>query len=120
MKITIYELLGLVKDGKAPKKIIYGYCEYEFVKGFNNYKNKDGLYLFEYLFANEYDALNKIVEIIEEKPKKIDEINFRNEKGETLIGANMWEFYYRLNELRNAVNYLLEKSDKDDRDKNVV
>lgn len=23
MKITIYELLGLVKDGKAPKKIKY-------------------------------------------------------------------------------------------------
>ena len=28
MKITIYELLGLIKDGKAPKKIKYENREY--------------------------------------------------------------------------------------------
>ncbi len=112
MKVTIHELLNLVHRKEAPKKIIYGYCEYEFDSEINDYKNADGLKLFSYLFGNETMVLAKEVEIIEEKPKKIAKINFRNEKGETLIGANMWEFYYRLNELRNAVNYLLEKSDK--------
>ncbi|MBR3672857.1 MAG: hypothetical protein IKN65_00975 [Clostridia bacterium] len=29
MKITIYELLGMVKDGKAPKKIKWGYHNFE-------------------------------------------------------------------------------------------
>ena len=30
MKITFYELLRLVKDGKAPKKIIYNSIELEY------------------------------------------------------------------------------------------
>ena len=30
MKITMYELLGLVKDGKAPKKIKYNGVELEY------------------------------------------------------------------------------------------
>ncbi len=33
MKITMYELLGLVKDGKAPKKIKYKYTLYEYDSG---------------------------------------------------------------------------------------
>ena len=32
MKITIYELLGLVKDGKQPNKIKYNGHEYKFYK----------------------------------------------------------------------------------------
>lgn len=51
-------------------------------------------------------------EEIEEKHKKIEKVDFKNEKGETLIGANMWSFYYKIEELRNAVNYLLEKVGK--------
>lgn len=31
MKITIYELLGLVKDGKAPKKIAYNSVILEYI-----------------------------------------------------------------------------------------
>ena len=30
MKITMYELLGLVKDGKAPKKIVYNGIRLEY------------------------------------------------------------------------------------------
>lgn len=37
MKIEIIELLNLVRDKKAPKNIIYGYCEYEFVERSNDY-----------------------------------------------------------------------------------
>ncbi len=33
MKITIYELLGLIKNGKAPKKIKYENMNYSLVDG---------------------------------------------------------------------------------------
>jgi hypothetical protein len=77
MKIKIYELLGLIKDGKAPKKVKY--CDEIFT--FNN----DGCnFLYKYqvgkcqLFG--CCKLNDEVEIIEEK-KKIPEKIFES-KGE--------------------------------------
>ena len=53
MKIEIIELLNLVHDNKAPKKVLYGYCEYRFSEEENDYQNNDGLYLFEWVFGNE-------------------------------------------------------------------
>lgn len=69
MKITIYELLGLVKDGKAPKKIRYDGTIYE-------YSENDDFYYWEGLslyreFATNGNCLDNEVEIIEED-KKID------------------------------------------------
>ena len=40
MKITLYELLGLIKDGKAPKKIKYDGTIYE-------YSENDDFYYWE-------------------------------------------------------------------------
>jgi hypothetical protein len=63
MKITMYELLGMVKDGKAPKKIKYKYKKYNF--------DDDGIYtkkiIADLLFECDYN-LNDEVEIIEEEP----------------------------------------------------
>lgn len=53
-------------------------------------------------------------EIIEDKPKKINEFAFTNYKGDVVIGANIYAFYYKIIELIKVVNYLLEKSDKDE------
>ena len=69
MKITIYELLGLVKDGKAPKKIRYDGTIYE-------YSENDDFYYWEGLslyreFATNGNCLDNELEIIEED-KKID------------------------------------------------
>lgn len=69
MKITIYELLGLIKDGKAPKKIRYDGTIYE-------YSENDDFYYWEGLslyreFATNGNCLDNEVEIIEED-KKID------------------------------------------------
>jgi len=69
MKITMYELLGLVKDGKAPKKIKYDGTIYE-------YSENDDFYYWEGLslyreFATNGNCLDNEVEIIEE-PKKIE------------------------------------------------
>jgi len=75
MKITMYELLGLVKDGKAPKKILYNnYRVYE-LDEYNHYmyKDIDNTYidLYDETFNCELDEfLNDKVEIIEYKEEK--------------------------------------------------
>ena len=80
MKITIYELLGLVKDGKAPKKIKFRNEIYEYKNniedGFIDYagiekETNERFYLSSYI-GNNYisDIFTDEVEIIEE-PKEI-------------------------------------------------
>lgn len=71
MKVTMYELLGLVKDGKAPKKIAYNSVILEYAEGNEDYYSYYGRGLFEYKFTTCNDFLNDEVEIIEE-PKKIE------------------------------------------------
>lgn len=74
MKITMYELLGMVKDGKAPKKIKFNniYCYYRECKNeYVDFTNKP-IIQWDYVVMN---SLNDEVEIIEgEKkiPKKLD------------------------------------------------
>lgn len=81
MKITIYELLGLVKDDKAPKKIKFKNVIYEYKNniedGFIDYvgiekETNVKFYLSSYI-GNNYinDIFTDEVEIIEE-PKKIE------------------------------------------------
>lgn len=69
MKITMYELLGLVKDGKAPKKIAYNSVILEYAEGNEDYYSYYGRGLFEYKFTTCNDFLNDEVEIIEESKK---------------------------------------------------
>lgn len=72
MKITIYELLGLVKDGKAPGKIKTntGIFKLEIEDGQLHYRcNDGGILIFDYYIEN--NKLNNEVEIIEEEPKPI-------------------------------------------------
>ena len=71
MKIDFYTLLGLVKDGKAPKKIKFGNIELEYDEKNEDYYSYYGGGLFEYKFGNCINFLNDGVEIIEE-PKKIE------------------------------------------------
>ena len=75
--MKIINLLNLVYEKKAPKKILYKYCEYEFSSFFEDYVNKDGLRLFSYLFNNEEQVLYLEIEIIEDKTKKIEKNNNR-------------------------------------------
>lgn len=69
MKITIYELLGMIKDGKAPKKIKFNniYCYYRECKNeYVDYTNKP-IIQWDYVVMN---SLNDKVEILEEENKK--------------------------------------------------
>lgn len=74
MKITIYELLGSVKDGKAPKKIKYKNNIYEYDGETQNYCSPINM-IWDFLIKEDIVALlDDEVEIIEE-PKKIEKID---------------------------------------------
>ena len=90
MKITMYELLGLVKDGKAPKKIKYDGEEYKITKillednnYYFNYINED----MECIFPINTNHLNDEVEILEEE-KKIPEKLFKIDDNDGYIDQN--------------------------------
>lgn len=123
--MKIIDLLSLIYEKKAPKKILYKYCEYEFDEEINDYVNNDNLKLFMYLFEYETDALFKEVEIIEDKPKEISEItlkgktigygsmrnwlDFLPEGNERKICSAIEKNAMTINEIAKAVNYLLKK-----------
>lgn len=88
MKITIYELIGLVKDDKAPKKIRYNNEIWKYDDECKTYDNDDyDKDLLEKLFYESYilDFINNEVEIIED-PKKIKKLNTN------IINANRYDF----------------------------
>ena len=73
--ITIHELLGMVKDGKAPKRIIYDEYVYKLNEDIKNYEREIDPFTtinWDYIVMN---CLNEEVEIIEEEkkiPEKLD------------------------------------------------
>lgn len=77
MKITIYELLGLIKDGKAPKKIIVDGVYFIWFEG--SYRTDDFVKEYISTYFRLENMLNDEIEIIEEVEDKeyenIEEIN---------------------------------------------
>ncbi len=113
MKITMYKLLGLVKDGKAPKKIKYHNKEFEYKEGCEDYYGYYGNGLFEDKFENCTNFLNDEVEIIEE-PKKIEKITVREKtlgfpNGEWTARNMDKAFAIKINKLIDEINNLKEK-----------
>lgn len=128
MKITIYELLGMIKDGKAPKKIKVTGTIYYFDEEFNFYftKSKKGNVALGgklneinllYNFNNEYN-----VEILEEEKKipeklpyysmeKIQKAKNKDEWREeriTLLEKRVEDLHIKMNDL---LDYLKSKGD---------
>ena len=68
MKITIYELLGLIKDDKAPAKIKYKNSIYELSPEDDDYYSEDEMMWFTHEL-NCLRILNDEVEILEETNK---------------------------------------------------
>jgi hypothetical protein len=122
MKITIYELLGLVKDGKAPKKIKFRNEIYEYENhikdSFIDYvgiekETNEVFYLSSYI-GNNYisDIFTGEVEIIEE-PKKIEKITVREKtlgfpNGEWTARNMDKAFAIKINELIDEIKNLKE------------
>ena len=69
MKITIYELLGMIKDGKTPKKIKYDDMIWEYDGDY--YSSKNNIILEEY--CNLTTSLKDEIKIIEPQEHKIPE-----------------------------------------------
>ena len=123
MKITIYELLGLVKDGKAPKKIKFRNEIYEYENhikdGFIDYvgiekEDDEAFYLSSYI-GNNYisDIFTGEVEILDEGPKKIEKITVREKtlgfpNGEWTARNIDKAFAIKINELIDEINNLKE------------
>lgn len=104
MKITFYELLGLVKDGKAPKKIKYNNIEREYSEENEDYYSCYGGGLFEYKFGNCKNFLNDEVSIIEES-KKIEKL-----KAKYTSQVGKLELANKINELIDEINNLKENN----------
>lgn len=113
MKTTLYELLGLIKEGKAPKEIKYSNVKLKYVEENGDYYNYYGRGLFEYKFGNCKNFLNDEVEIIEEQ-KKIEKIplpsfdEFKRMSAEERYVVTAKE-YDLLDELIDEINNLKEK-----------
>lgn len=107
MTITIYELLGLVKDGKAPKKIKYGNREY-YLYDNKSYLTTDKTRFFDKIY---FSDLNEGIEILEEENKieKLDEII--EIKSEDKFGSLIYEIKCieaKINQLIDEINKLKE------------
>lgn len=77
MKITIYELLGLIKEGKAPKKIKIAENIYEFDEDYNFYTTQGTYENMKVALGGKHgeinllaNAFNENVEIIEEQQEE--------------------------------------------------
>lgn len=90
MKITIYELLGMVKDNKAPKKIKYHSNIYfiDYGNWYRYYDEKGNRHNFLNVLYEDFSNLNDEVEILEEE-KELHandiEFNINNDKRDCII-----------------------------------
>lgn len=117
MKITLYELLGLVKDGKQPNKIKYKGQEYTFIKDneVTDYSFKDDNEIYGWLstsIGNEYisDMFTNTVEIIKE-PKKIEKLP-KNITDNACATRDQKTIANKINELIDEINNLKEKKEE--------
>ncbi len=85
-EITIYELIGLIKNNKAPYEIIYQGTKYYIDELENYYRAEDKTPLFEQIFNNynDYEALQEKVEILPEENEEWEDIEDITLNGETV------------------------------------
>lgn len=113
--ITVYELLGLIKDGKAPKMIKYKDNNYIFTgydyhciltnieKGFVEYR------LIKNYIQDLQSILNDQVEILEEDRPIIEKIHLENMHDKESLRFSDYELQDKLNEV---IDYINRREDK--------
>ena len=107
MKITMYELLGLVKDGKTPKikfnNSIYEYHDKE--HGYCRYYH-DNTYICLNTDYYLFDILNDEVEILEEEKKIPEKLDiYEDEEGHYFIDKHCKKIYITSDE----INFIVEE-----------
>jgi hypothetical protein len=107
MKITIYELLGLILDDDAPRKIKYKNNIYEYNGETQNYCRPINCTL-DFLIGEDITALlDDEVEIIEE-PKKIEKLP-KSITDNACATKDQRTIANKINELIDEINNLKEK-----------
>lgn len=117
MKTTIYELLGMIKDGEAPKKIMYDGYTYQFDNEYENYVRDNDLGVsinWDYVAIK---CLNEPVVILDEpKENKIEKSEYqyslipdwKDKKDIVRIINNNFELHSK------AISKLIDKLNKED------
>ena len=130
-EITIYELLGLINDGKAPRKIkyendVFYLHEYDYICENNDFINShETNYLLCFIFSLPENVLNIKVEILEEDKSTIEKIKIeedivcnkfiRNEYGSSCyIKTHDRIIIEKLNEVIDYINKIIELDGKND------
>lgn len=109
-KISIYELLGLIKDGKAPKKVLVDSSVYEYNRWGNDYNDTQmtcNYWLFkDYTFGSNGNRLDKEIEILDEEDEFIDieEIEIKE-----IEETSHLEFKEKINDLIKNQRLLINK-----------
>lgn len=121
--MKVIDLLKLIQEGKQPKEVIYKGKKYIWCKDMGDYR-RDGCYecllmtkIFEYdehMHNSLYNMIYDEVEIIEDKHKKIERLNFNKDWKHGLCLTYQYRLVDTLNEIIKELNYLLEKSDSND------
>ena len=116
MKITMYELLGMIKDDKAPKKVKYINSIWEYDKKTKDYFHDDLWLIYS---MNSIGLTEREVEILEEEkeiPEKIKSLN--NVGNSSDIGEfkdkqqlNNHLIKDKLNEIIDYLDYLKSKGE---------
>ena len=120
MKTTIYELLGMIKDGKAPKKIMFEGKKWDYMSStdgeFIDYEVEGrGWCLFTDELSNHYGLyayLNDEVEILDEpKEDKIEKLEDSYDLFEPNSGIDTsWTINEQI--LKNKINELIDEVNK--------
>ena len=108
--ISYYELLGMIKENKAPDKVMYDGNIYQW-SGSNYLNNDSHVYITKYLC--EVRMFDKNIKIIEgNKIKKLDipnqQVTIANHYSKDNIQCIVNEFYRRFSVLINKQNEIIE------------
>lgn len=108
MKVTMYELLGMIKYGKAPKKIkwedalfVYSECDKDYLEFPFSEEEYKGLFCMKDSILTQY--LNDEVEILDDEEKKMPDKILEDEFDKLTKEGKLWKLFYRYN---NLIDYL--------------
>lgn len=115
MKMTLYDLLGLIKEDKAPKKIKLNKQVFVFDEQHKDYQcsENDDYIWDEYLFEDYCwkENLNEEVEILEVTlyPENVSTQDTKIEKLNMLDETNFFDYRLVLNQTRGKINEIIER-----------
>ena len=112
MKMTMYELLGLVKDGKVPKKFKYDSYIWTYNYESSAYWNKNDIEFEDYMNNRLMKYLDDEVEIIEEEKKIPEKLNYQYRNLYGRLSQHKQSEIDIIDTLNQVIDYLKSKGDE--------